>query len=80
MFGFDGQHRPLTESMKQGTGFEPWLWHWPPNTTATTEGDGSGDTKELFRMIEHLHTDWSGTAYLLCLVLLGQSKNWVENH
>lgn len=60
LFGFDGQHRPLTESIQKGTGFEPWIWHWQPNTTATEAGGGD---KELFRMIEHLHTDWSGSFF-----------------
>ena len=55
LFGFDGQRRTLTESIAKGTGFEPSVWYWPPETT-TTEGL---DT-EIFRMIEHLHTDWSG--------------------
>eukprot|EP01052_Picozoa_sp_SAG31_P026267 SAG31_NODE_2368_length_5854_cov_19.043440_6_plen_175_part_00 len=74
MFGFDGQHRyenrgitlqvrsfernisdattirTLSESIKDGTGFEPWVWYWPPAS--------SNKPKQIFRLIEHLATDW----------------------
>ena len=56
-FGFDGQHRTLTDSIQRGTGFEPSVWYWPPNSTAT--GTAAGEEREIFRMIEQLHTDWS---------------------
>jgi hypothetical protein len=63
LFGFDGQRRSLTESIRSGTGFEPSVWYWPPNETLHTgashmssSGTGSGPHKEIFRMIEHLHT------------------------
>ena len=50
VFGFDGQHRTLTESLSKGTGFEPWIWHWPP---ATGAGTGAAPTRaEVFRMTE----------------------------
>jgi hypothetical protein len=50
MFGFDGQHRTLSESIAEGTRFEPWVWYWPPAS--------SGQPKQAFRLIEHLATDW----------------------
>lgn len=53
-FGFNGQRRTLEESIKDGTGFEPWIWYWKPGTTK----DG-GRYREVFRSVENLHTDWS---------------------
>lgn len=65
LFGFDGQRRSLTESIRTGTGFEPSVWYWPPNGTLHTgatssrgasTGKATEGHKEIFRMIEHLHT------------------------
>ena len=68
LFGFDRQHRSLTESIKTGTGFEPWVWYWgpdvSPNTTAHVDSANYHmQGNELFRMIEHIHTDWSGAFF-----------------
>jgi len=53
-FGFNGQRRTLEESIKEGTGFEPWIWYWKPGTTKS-----GGRYREVFRAVENLHTDWS---------------------
>jgi len=54
-FGFDGQHRTLAESIKSGTGFEPWVFYYPPNTDPKV----IHLKKEMFRMHEDLHTNWA---------------------
>ena len=69
VFGFDGQHRTLTESLSKGTGFEPWIWHWPPATGA--EAGAAPTRAEVFRMTEQLHTDWSGDFFSFSL------KRWL---
>lgn len=53
-FGFNGQRRTLEESIKDGTGFEPWIWYWKPGVTKN-----GGRYREVFRAVENLHTDWS---------------------
>ena len=53
-FGFNGQRRTLEESIKDGTGFEPWIWYWKPGITKN-----GGRYREVFRAVENLHTDWS---------------------
>jgi len=53
-FGFNGQRRTLEESIREGTGFEPWIWYWKPGMTKK-----GGRYREVFRSVENLHTDWS---------------------
>ena len=61
-FGFDGQHRSLTDSIQRGTGFEPSVWYWPPNSTVAGTA-AAAEEREIFRMIEQLHTDWSSDVF-----------------
>jgi hypothetical protein len=43
-FGFDGQHRKLNDVLKDGTGFEPWIWYYPPRAEppVVTEDETAG--------------------------------------
>eukprot|EP01052_Picozoa_sp_SAG31_P045911 SAG31_NODE_8575_length_1428_cov_1.171558_2_plen_105_part_01 len=56
MFGFDGQHRTLAESLKEGTGFEPWIWFYEPHTDHTS---AKRWYKEVLRLNENVNTDWT---------------------
>ena len=53
MFGFDGQHRTLSQSLQEGTGFEPWVWYYQP---APKGKPASKAYKEVFRFNENVHT------------------------
>jgi hypothetical protein len=60
MFGFDGQRRSISESLRGGTGFEPWLWFLPAGI------NGERGERKMLQMQENIHT---GTTYLLSYVL-----------
>ena len=71
MFGFDGQRRDLDTTIQYGIGFEPWLWYWAPDPVF-----GGGVHKEVFRMMEAAHIDWSVD---LCKQLNGQFSSLSVN-
>eukprot|EP01051_Picozoa_sp_SAG22_P004212 SAG22_NODE_220_length_14862_cov_73.769424_3_plen_864_part_00 len=59
MMGFDGQRRSLETTIQMGIGFEPFLWYWAPNPTTK----GAKLHKEVLRLSELPHLDWSGGIY-----------------
>lgn len=59
-FGYDGQHRKLSEALAHGTGFEPWVWFWQPaEGQESMQGTAPSMTKHLLRIEENLFTDFS---------------------
>ena len=68
-FGFDGQHRTFLESTTAGTRFQAFLWYFPGDCRAATDGVAAADAggappasagKMVLRLEESVHTEWDG--------------------